>query len=168
MGAAVVIFVVFVCCVCENFRISQQKITCTPPIICSQEISDKVEINPKPTNPECPLEDSAFMLDNLFDVLLECEGDIKNQCLSEDSIQLLSIPENKRSRKIYARYQNFFKAYIVEDTNRGSDETILVNFFTWMDSNKRYSPGSFLCIFSCIRSMILVESRIDIKTFVLL
>ena len=44
---------------------------------------------------------SLFEFDNLFDIVYEMEGHkMKRDGLSEDSIHLLSAPENEKSKKI--------------------------------------------------------------------
>ena len=43
-----------------------------------------------------------------------------------------------------------------------------MNYFTDMFNRKLFSPGTFWCIFSCVRSYILVQSKIDIKKYMLL
>ena len=43
-----------------------------------------------------------------------------------------------------------------------------MDYSSQLYTDKRYSPGSFCCIFSCICSYVLVKSKIDIKTFPLL
>ena len=129
------------------------------PLISSQDFAHEMTDQ---TSNEC----SALELECLFDIF--CETDTKlMEGLSDDAIRVLSQPDNEKSRKIYTRYQNFFKKYMVDN---GGDygEITLVNFFAWMKTENKYSPGSFWCIFSCIRTMVLVESSIDIKTYPLL
>ena len=109
-------------------------------------------------------------LDLLFDVYYETTTaqEKVRYGLSEESLHLLTTTENKDSQKVYARYQELFLAYLKEVPERGYDEETVVNFFSQLHVTKKYSVGSFWCIFSCIRSYILVVSKVDIKTFPLL
>ena len=45
---------------------------------------------------------------------------------------------------------------------------MIINYFTDICNNGKYSVGSFWCTFSCICSYIWVKEQIDIKTYVLL
>ena len=136
------------------------------PLLCSQDYVEAIE---KESNVDNEALNDKFNMDCLFDVPLDSEVQkIEEEGLSEDSLRLISAPENEKSRKIYARYQKFFKDYVFADDKRNYGENTLVNFFVWMNTDNVYSPGSFWCIYSCVRAMILCESRIDIKNYILL
>ena len=93
---------------------------------------------------------------------------MKPKWQSEDSIRLVSAPENEISRKIYGRYQSFFTKYVEEDSVRDYDENTFVNFLYRWIAKISIPRGFFLCIYSCVWSLILVETKIDIKNYSLL
>ena len=52
-------------------------------------------------------------LDLLLDLLIDSDTNDMRACgLSEDSLRLLTSPENTKSRKIYERHQNAFLVYM--------------------------------------------------------
>ena len=54
--------------------------------------------------------ENPFELECMFDILTELEtSEDISYGLTEDSIRILSMPENAKSRKIYACYQKFLK-----------------------------------------------------------
>ena len=90
------------------------------PLITSQDFADEIT-GTSHTNVS---QNDSFEMDLLMDVFLDSEqSKIKSQGLSEDSIRLVSAPENAKSRKIYERYQSFFKKYTEEDHTRDYGET---------------------------------------------
>ena len=100
------------------------------PLICSQEYGEEIEKEQQSNEEDL---NDKFLMDSLMDVLLDTErGSIEDEGLSEDSLLLLSSPENKKSREIYVRYQKFFKNYIAQDPNRNYGESTLVNFFVYI------------------------------------
>ena len=78
------------------------------------------------------------------------------------------MPENTKSRKIYKRHQHAFLVYMKEEKERGFDENTIVNYFSEIYAKGLCSTGSFWCMFSCIRSYIIVKTKIDIKNYVVL
>ena len=81
---------------------------------------------------------------------------------------MLSSPENEKSKKIYENHQKKFLKYALSTGQESFKEETMVNYFTTTYKNMTYSPGSFWQMFSCIRSYVLVKTKIDIKSFTLL
>ena len=110
-----------------------------------------------------------FDFDNLFDVLCSTDpSDMRRHGLIEESIYLLSSPENEKSKKIYERHQKTYLDYASSVNCDAFKEERLVNYVSATYEGGRYSPGSFWCMFSCIRSYIVIKTKVDIKTFTLL
>ena len=129
------------------------------PMITSQEFSDDI----------APNASEAFDLDCLFDIMWDTDGnDMRRQGLSEESIFMLSSPENVKSKKIYENHQKKFLKYALSTGQESFKEETMVNYFTNTYKEMTYSPGSFWQMFSCIRSYVLVKTKIDIKSFTLL
>ena len=110
-----------------------------------------------------------FEFDNMLDILFDIDKpEMERNGLTEQSIHLLSSPENKKSKAIYERHQSKFLEYMTSNPKRGYDEATIVNYFTEVYKKGTYSVGSFWCMFSCIRSYILVKTTVDIKRYALL
>ena len=108
-------------------------------------------------------EDDGFDIKCLFDLMWDNErNDMMSHGLSEESIFLLSSPENAKSKKIYERHQKRYVAWASESESDPYCEESLVNFFTNTYETGQYSPGSFWQMFLCIRSYILLKAKIDI------
>ena len=77
------------------------------PLVSTQDFAD--EMCGSQIDPLCLVE-NPFELECMFDILTELEtSEDISYGLTEDSICILSMPENAISRKIYARYQTFLK-----------------------------------------------------------
>ena len=50
--------------------------------------------------------------------------------LSEDSLRLLTLPENAKSKQIYKRHQNEFLIYMRQEKYRGYGENNILNYFS--------------------------------------
>ena len=99
----------------------------------------------------------------------DTDGNDMRRCgLTEESIFLLSSPENEKSKKIYENHQKKYLQYALSTGQEAYQEETTVNYFTVTYEDQTYSPGSFWQMFSCIRSYILVKTKIDIKSFSLL
>ena len=93
---------------------------------------------------------SLFDFENMFDVTFEMSN-IKMTCsgLSEESLHLLSTPENEKSRKIYEKYQKKYLDYCIENVVKGKEfEESIVNYFTKLYTTGEYSPSCFWTISS--------------------
>ena len=108
----------------------------------------------------------TFDFDTLFDLMWDMDGNDMRRCgLTEESIFLLSSPENEKSKKIYENHQKKYLQYALSTGQEAYTEETMVNYFTVTYEDQTYSPGSFWQMFSCIRSYILVKTKIDIKSF---
>lgn len=136
------------------------------PIVSTQDFCENI-LNEQPPKPTL-CKDDEIELDHLYDIMYDFDRQEMNcQGLTEDSIMLLSSSENEKIKKLYSRYQGYFLDYI-EDEKHGLNKETIVNYFSKIHKHGCFSPGTCWCIFSYIRSYILVQSKIDINKYALL
>ena len=136
------------------------------PVFSSQDFVQDI-LHPRETDTK--EKDEIFEFDSMFDVLFDSDRATMTRAgLTEESIALLSSPENDKSKKIYQRHQERYIDYVKANGYDEFDESTVVNYFTEMYNEGQYSVGTFWCIFSCIRSYLLVKTKVDIKSFALL
>ena len=117
-----------------------------------------------PPNPEDDI-DIETMWDLVWDV---SNTDMSRKGLTRESISLLSSPENERSKEIYRNHQEKYLSWCEDNSCSPYIEESCVNYFTYNYQEGPYGPGSFWQMFSCIRSYILVETKVEIKNWSLL
>ena len=84
-----------------------------------------------------------FKFDNMLNILFDIDKPkMERNGLTEESIHLLSSPENTKSKAIYEKHQNKFLEYMTSDPKRGYDEVTIINYFTEVYEKSTYSAGS--------------------------
>jgi len=107
---------------------------------------------------------------NIFELIdVACDAPRKSEEFSDAAMDFIANPKNEKSAKVYNRYQNDYVKYCKQDTSRNeTSQTTLVNYFSMIASTGRYSPGTMWCIYSCLKSYIMVKYNINIKCMMLL
>jgi hypothetical protein len=104
------------------------------------------------------------MLPFLIDVY--CEDTCKGEDFSEATLAYMANPSNEKSQTTYKRYQNLYLNYCSQDKARKpAEEPTLANFFTYLYDSELFSPGSFWCIYSTIRTHLLTTYGVNTKNF---
>ena len=98
----------------------------TDPILSTQDLVEKMTETVPPTEAV----DDPFDFDCLFDVLWDSDAnDMRKHGLSEQSIFLLSSPENLKSKRIYERHQKKYIDYCAEKGSDVNSEESICNYF---------------------------------------
>jgi len=107
------------------------------------------------------------MLEHIINVA--CDYPIKKEALTNKTLNFISNPKHKKSRKLYERYQKQYLDYCKKDAKRvPKEENIICNYFSMIAINDQYSSGTYWCMHSTLKKMILTRYQVDIKQYAVL
>ena len=96
------------------------------------------------------------MLEHIIHVA--CDYLMKKKALTNETLNFISNPKHKKSHKLYERYQKQYLDYCKKDVKRvPKKKNVICNYFSMITINDQYSSGTYWCMYSALKTMILTR-----------